>query len=295
MATPKNRGLGKGLEALFNDVEISFGENSHKSRDDSNRIISIDIHKIKPNTNQPRKLFNEDKIEELARSIEKHGLIQPILVREAEKGFEIVAGERRWRAARKAGLKEIPCILRDLTDEQNMLIALIENLQREDLNPIEEAQGIQRMMESFGLTQDEVSKSVGKSRPYISNALRLLRLPLSIREMVINGDLTSGHARAIAGIKEEEKQIAAAEKCVKLGWPVREIENFAREKGRTTSKERPKSRKKNRDILILEEELKEIFGTKVNIVMGTKKGKIEIEYYSKEEFERLFEIMKTIK
>lgn len=294
MATPKNRGLGKGLEALFSDVEIDFREEEKEIKDNQDRVLFIDIHKIKPNANQPRRHFDIEKIEELAKSIEFHGVIQPILVRESGLGFEIVAGERRWRAARKAGLKEIPCILRELTEEQNMFIALIENMQREDLNDIEEARGIELMIRNYGLTQEEVSKSVGKSRPYISNALRLLKLPKNIQEMVVEGVLTGGHARAIAGIKDHNKQMIAAEKCVKLGWSVREIEAFAREKTETLTKS-SENKVKSKEITTVEEDLKRIFGTKVAIRSGKRKGKIEISYYSRDELERLLELFETLK
>lgn len=300
MATAKTRGLGKGLEALFTDVEITVGgrRSEHEAETDEKdlegRVIDVDIHKIKPNSSQPRKHFDEDKIEELSKSIELHGVIQPILVREIKDGFEIVAGERRFRAAKKAGLKEIPCIVRDLSDEQNMLVALIENMQREDLNPIEEAEGLARMIENFGLTQEEVSRSVGKSRPYITNALRLLKLPEKIKELVINGQLTSGHARAIAGISAIEKQLSIAERCVKNSLSVRELEQLVKT-GSNKIKKKPAKRAKNRELTALEEELKQIFGTKVCIQHGARKGTIEIEYYSREELERLLEMLQSLK
>ena len=213
MAGPKNRGLGKGLEALFSNSEIDTKEISIEKKEEAKAegILFVDLNNIKPNEKQPRKSFDDQKLEELAESIQEHGLIQPIILRQAEMGYEIVAGERRWRACRKAGLKEIPCIVKELTDEENMLVAIIENMQREDLNPIEEAEGLNQMISSFGLTQEEVSKSVGKSRPYITNALRLLKLPDEIRDYVSKGNLSTGHARAIAGIAEREKQIQLAQ------------------------------------------------------------------------------------
>ena len=301
MAAAKTGGLGKGLEALFTDVEITVGQNRRgktdraEQSDDTNRVLSVDIHKIKPNTSQPRKNFNEEKILELARSIEVHGVIQPILVRAVKGGYEIVAGERRFRAAKRAGLKELPCIVRELSEEQNMLVALIENMQREDLNPIEEAEGLAKMIENFGLTQEEVSKSVGKSRPYITNALRLLKLPEKIREMVVAGELSGGHARTLAGIATLEKQLLAAEKCVRNSMSVRELEQLVRGDGSGKGKRKTTKRTKNRDLTTLEEELKTIFGTKVNIQHGARKGRIEIEYYSREELERLLELLQTLK
>lgn len=296
MAAPKGRGLGKGLEALFNDVEISTHD-SGRSSDHHEGILFLDLNDIKPNSKQPRKSFPEDKIEELARSIEKHGIIQPIMVRSAGGGYEIVAGERRWRAARKANLKQIPCIVRELSEEQNMLVAIIENMQREDLNPMEEAEALNQMITNYGLTQEEVSKSVGKSRPYITNALRLLKLPTDIQEMVVQGELTNGHARAIAGIKEVKKQLQLAKRVAKEGLSVRETEALANKEneGMNQKPVKAKGRSKNREITDMEEELKTALGTKVAINHGSRRGKIEIEYYSREELERLLELLLSLK
>ncbi len=295
MSASKNRGLGKGLEALFGDVEIAVGDGQNEDRSFEDSVSFVEIHKIKPNSNQPRKTFSEEKIEELAKSIEVHGIIQPIVVRQAGGGYEIVAGERRWRAARRAGLKEVPCLIRELTEEQNALMALIENMQREDLNAIEEAAGLERMAVTFGLTQEQISKSVGKSRPYIANALRLLKLPEKVQQMVADGQLSSGHARAIAGIKDSKKQLLSAEKCAQLNWTVRDIEAYARDCHKVPEKKSAKARPKNRELLALEEDLRSIMGTKVNIVPGAKKGKIEIEYFSRDELERLLELLQGLK
>lgn len=296
MAAPKNRGLGKGLEALFSNSEIDTKEISIERTQGSQEkgVSFVDINDIKPNSNQPRKIFDEEKLEELAISIKEHGLIQPVILRKAEKGFEIVAGERRWRACRKAGLKEIPCIIKELTDEENMLLAIIENMQREDLNPIEEAEGLNQMITSFGMTQEQVSKSVGKSRPYITNSLRLLKLPEQIRDMVSQGQLTTGHARAIAGVSSSEKQIKLAEHAIKEELSVREIEKLIKEENSTKKKASRKRAEKNADVKRVEEDLKQIMGTKVNVNQSGKKGKIEIEYYSREELERLIELLKTL-
>ena len=206
----KKRGLGRGLDALFADAvpvnedkeaEIQENENPEEiSAED--RIVYLKIHDIMPNENQPRKTFDEEKIGELADSIKEHGIIQPIVVRKKEKGYEIVAGERRWRAAIKAELTEVPCLIRELDDEQNMLIAIIENMQREDLNPIEEAEGIHQMISTFGLTQEEVSKSVGKSRPYITNALRLLKLPDYMIDFISEGKISAAHGRTLVTVSD---------------------------------------------------------------------------------------------
>lgn len=299
MSKQKARGLGRGLESLFSDTEIIANEVNIKeeivnedSPEKAGEIIFIDINDIKPNSRQPRKTFDEEKINELAVSIEEHGLIQPIMVRKAEKGFELVAGERRWRAARKAGLKKIPGIIRDLDEQQNMLIAIIENMQREDLNAIEEAVALDEMIKTFGLTQEEVSRSVGKSRPYITNALRLLKLPEPVRRMVSEGVLSGGHGRAIAGMKDEREQIKIAEQAASEGWSVREIENVSG--GMAKSKDDKKKavpRTKRRDVQDIEAQLKDALGTKVNIQYGSRKGKIEIEYYSRDELERLIELL----
>lgn len=296
MAAPKNRGLGKGLEALFSNSEIDTQEISVTKKEESEEkgISFININEIKPNQNQPRKSFNEEKLEELAASIIENGLIQPVILRKVDKGYEIVAGERRWRACRKAGLKEIPCIIREFTDEQNMLIAIIENMQREDLNPVEEAEGLNQMIVNFGMTQEQVSKSVGKSRPYITNALRLLKLPSEIREMLLANQLSAGHARAIAGIGDTEKQIQLAEYAIKEGLSVREIEKIIKEENAPKKKISRKKAEKSADVRKVEDDLKQIMGTKVNLNQSGKKGKIEIEYYSRDELERLIELLKSL-
>lgn len=296
MAGAKNKGLGKGLEALFSNSEINMNEFSPESAEETEKqgISFIDINDIKPNEKQPRKNFDEEKLEELASSIREHGLIQPVILRQASKGYEIVAGERRWRACRKAGFKEIPAIIKELTDEQNMLITIIENMQREDLDPIEEAEGLNQMITSFGMTQEEVSKSVGKSRPYITNALRLLKLPEIVRDFLSEGKLSAGHARAIAGISDEEKQIEIARYAVEQEISVREIEKLIKEGGLQKKKSSRRKIEKSADVRQVEEDLKQIMGTKVNLSQKGKKGRIEIEYYSREELERLIELLKTL-
>ena len=296
MAIPKGRGLGKGLEALFNEVEINMHETDNPTESHEG-ILFLDLNDIKPNSKQPRKNFPDEKIDELARSIETHGIIQPIMVRPSGEGYEIVAGERRWRAARRASLKQIPCIIRELSEEQNMLVAIIENMQREDLNPMEEAEALNQMITSYGLTQEEVSKSVGKSRPYITNALRLLKLPAEIRDMVVEGNLSNGHARTIAGIKDLKSQLHLARRVVKDGLSVRETEALANKEneGSNNKPVKAKARAKNREITVMEEELKTALGTKVAINHGTRRGKIEIEYYSRDELERLLEMLLSLK
>ncbi len=290
--SPKNRGLGKGLDALFADqAPVSERKDNGEMQrvDDSDRVLYIDINDIKPNANQPRKNFNAEKIRELADSIVEHGIIQPLVVRESNGFCEIVAGERRWRAARIAGLKRVPCIMREFTDEQNMLVSIIENMQREDLNPIEEAKGLQQMMVNFGLTHDQISKSISKSRPYISNSLRLLKLPEEIQDMVSDGLLSMGHARALVNVDSQELQIALCRSVVEEGLSVRELERIVAAEGKP--KKRRAKRMKNPDTIRVENQLKEKFGTKVTISETGKKGKIQLEFYSPEELNRLLDML----
>lgn len=298
MAVPKKGGLGRGLDALFADVPVKAPKETEviKNREDGDEkdtVRYIKIHDIMPNANQPRKTFNEEKIEELAASIREHGIIQPIVVRKKSRGYEIVAGERRWRAAIKAELSQVPCLIRNLDDEQNMLIAIIENMQREDLNPIEEAEGLRQMTETFGMTQEQVSRSVGKSRPYITNSMRLLKLPEYIRESIADGRISAGHGRTLIAASDEDMRRSIWEKMIKEGLSVREAEKLAA--GSPGAKKRkPASKRKNPDVARVEEDLKDIFGTKVSINAAGKKGKIEIEYYSGEELNRLIELLKTL-
>lgn len=299
MAAAKKGGLGRGLDALFADVPVTAPEEEKKDEKGiadipaEDRVNYIGIHEIMPNVNQPRKTFPEEKIEELADSIREHGIIQPIVVRKKQKGYEIVAGERRWRAAMKAGLSEVPCLLRELSDEQNMLIAIIENMQREDLNPIEEAEGLHQMISTFGLTQEDVSKSVGKSRPYITNSLRLLKLPDYIRLKVSEGELTAGHGRTLITVEDGNLQRQLCDKIIEEGLSVRQTEKLVSELGKAPKK-KPLQKQKNPDTLRVEEELKTILGTKVSIVEKGKKGKIEIECFSRDELNRLIELLKKL-
>lgn len=303
MAVKRQGGLGRGLDALFSDSsimdEVSVEADASEKVDDisSDGISYLNIDEIIPNASQPRKNFNEEAIDELADSIKRYGLIQPIIVRKSNDRFEIVAGERRWRAARRIDLKSVPCIVKELSDRENMLLAIIENTQREDLDPIEEASAFQAMIEQYQLTQEEVSRSVGKSRPYITNALRLLKLPDSVRAMVTGGRLSAGHARAIAGIDDPVRQEKLAAIVVNNGLSVRSLEQLIasspEKKGKKESKSHTKS--KSPDIISIENELKTILGTKVSLPADTNKGKIEISFYSQDELERLIEMLKALK
>ena len=304
----KKGGLGRGLDALFadavpvNNPEAEAAEPKAKTAkkkaaaDEAaagDAVQYINIHDIMPNANQPRKTFNEEKIEELSKSIKEHGIIQPIVVRKKNAGYEIVAGERRWRASMKAELTEVPCLIRELSDEQNMLIAIIENMQREDLNPVEEAEGLNQMIVTFGMTQEQVSKSVGKSRPYIANALRLLKLPEYIKDNMAEGKLSAAHGRTLVTVEDEAIRKSICNKIIEEGLSVRAVEKLVSEIGKDTKK-RPAARTKNPDVAKVEADLKEALGTRVTISQSGKKGKIEIEYFSRDELERLIELLKTL-
>lgn len=294
MATKgKKSGLGRGLDALFADREVAVNEDIKlpAQEESGDSVKYININDIKPNNGQPRKTFDPEKISELARSIEEHGIIQPLVVTKAEVGYEIVAGERRWRAAREADIKKVPCLVRTLTDEENMLLAIIENMQREDLNPIEEAEGLEKMIKVYGFTQDKVSKSVSKSRPYITNALRLLNLPESVRKEVAEGRLSAGHARAILSADNFQKQEELCKRVIAEGLSVRETEKLAS----TEKQKRNKALKrvKPKEILSVENELKDIYGTKVNIEAKGKGGSIQLHYYSMDELNRLIDILRV--
>ena len=302
MAASKKGGLGRGLDALFADaVPVSSPENNKSSQADiiknekqsGDSVQYINIHDIMPNANQPRKTFSEEKIEELSKSIKEHGIIQPIVVRRRGENYEIVAGERRWRAARKAELSKVPCLIRELSDEQNMLIAIIENMQREDLNPVEEAEGLNQMIVTFGMTQEQISKSVGKSRPYIANSLRLLRLPEYIKDEMAEGRLSAAHGRTLVTVEDEDVRTALCARIIKEGLSVRETEKLVSEQGKS-KKRRPAAKMKNPDVARVEEELKEVLGTRVAINQNGKKGRIEIEFFSREELDRLIELLKTL-
>ena len=308
----KKGGLGRGLDSLFGDSAVlqtptpverpaetkaepkkaAPKKEAASAAEAAESVVYIKLNDIKPNASQPRKTFNEEALADLADSIKEHGVIQPILLRPAKKGYELVAGERRWRAARLAGLKEIPAIVRDLDERTNAFYALIENMQREDLNAIEEAEGIKEIIDKYGLTQEETSKVVGKSRPYISNALRLLTLPEEVKELVNNGRLSQGHARAVAGLAGEKLQIEAAQEAAAEGWSVRQIESYTALKPKKKPAKKKASAKKDADTRALEERLSEGLGTRVTVEGSPKRGKIIVEYYSPEELDRLSELLK---
>lgn len=272
----KKSGLGKGLDSLFYD-------NSIESTSTDTNVLKI--MEIEPNRDQPRKDFDENALSELADSISQHGILQPIVVRPLSNGaYQIVAGERRWRAARIAGLSEVPVIIKELTDEDVIEIAMIENLQREDLNPLEEALGYRYMMDELSLTQEQVSDKVGKSRPVIANALRLLKLPEEVQEMVKNNIISSGHARALLGFKNESDMIVAANMIVKEDLSVRDVEKLVKLSVKEPKEPKP-AEKKDKYFSEVELALKENLGRKIKIKENSKKesGVLEIEFFNKED------------
>lgn len=284
----RKKGLGKGLQALIPQRD-TMQIIEEVVKEDSIKMISI--HKIFPNKLQPRKDFNKEALQELSESIKAHGVIQPIVVMEKDNEFMIIAGERRWRAARDAGLKEIPCIVRSFNQQHLMEIALIENIQREDLNILEEAKAYKYIIDTYQVTQDQLGEAIGKSRSYIANILRLLQLDPRVIEMIKEEKITAGHGRALLSIHNKEEQYAFAQKIVEENLNVRQVEELMRRLSENKKKDKKKKKEKDLMLIKFEEDLKKLFGTKVNITKGRKKGKIEIEYYSDEDLERILDLL----
>ncbi|WP_067622103.1 ParB/RepB/Spo0J family partition protein [Alicyclobacillus acidiphilus] len=276
------RGLGRGLDALIPQLSVS----------DEDVVASVDIRDLRPNPYQPRRVFNEEKLQELSNSIREHGIIQPLIVRKSEiKGFDIVAGERRFRAAKLAGLQVVPAVIRDFSDVLLMEVALIENLQREDLNPIEVADAYANLIEKCNLTQDELAKRVGQSRSHITNTLRLLQLPTLIRDMVSRGTLSMGHARALLSVADEDTQVELAKRTVDEGWSVRKLEQVIYEPKKKVSRETKTSNPIPLEYRRYQEQVQQYLGTSVRIQHGKKRGKIEIEYFSNDDLKRIMDLM----
>ncbi|MBP3966884.1 ParB/RepB/Spo0J family partition protein [Paenibacillus lignilyticus] len=278
--------LGRGLDALIPSLSVS----------EDDKVVEVSLTQLRPNPYQPRKTFDDDAIKELAESIKQHGVIQPIIVRTVLKGYEIIAGERRFRASQLCGNTTIPAVIRNFSDQQVMEIALIENLQREDLNAMELAIAYQALMDKFDLTQEELSMKVGKSRSHIANFLRLLSLPEQIKDNVSRGTISMGHARAIVGVKEDARKKELAELTITNEWSVRQLEEAIKNLDQPTA-EKPKSQSsKKRDPYIdqLEETLREQFKTTVKIKQQKDKGRIELLYYNKQDLERLLELLQQL-
>ena len=285
MASPK--GLGKGLGALLGDFSEEVSENS--------AYQMLPIYKVEPNRSQPRQDFDEEELQALADSIEEHGIIQPLTVRQLDSGYyQIVAGERRWRAARIANLTEVPVVVIEADDRKAMELALIENLQRQDLNAVEEALGYQSLMEDYGLTQDEAAKRVGKSRPAVANSLRLLSLCPEVLERLRKGELTAGHARAILMLKSEKKQQEAAQKIVALGLSVRQAELICKNMSQEP-KEVVEQPLKIDYVAECEKQLSKHLGRGVKIVNGKRKGRFELEFYGQDDLQTLLDALMQLK
>lgn len=287
----KQRGLGKGLGALLSETE------EEKIIENNHNITELKLSQIQPNQNQPRKEFDQEKLEQLAASITEHGIIQPLIVSPDKDDFyTIIAGERRWRASKLAGLRKVPVIIKDFTEQEKAEIALVENLQREDLNPVEEAEGFRSLMDDYHLTQEEVSKRVGKSRSAIANTLRLLSLPENIRDMLSYGEITSGHARALVTLDDPELQKEIAQKIIAEDLNVRQTEKLVKEMTKPKVEKAIKLDSFDRILFQnqlekIEKDLEKQYGTKVIIQHGKKKGKIIMEYYGNDELDRVLELL----
>lgn len=313
----KRTGLGKGLGAIFGEDVVENQPNNGNENVSRETLENTGIHTqerqdkeagkeymmklslIEPNSGQPRKDFNSELIQELADSIKKYGVLQPLLVQKKDEHYEIIAGERRWRAAKEAGLKEVPVVIREYTKQQSMEIALIENVQREDLNPIEEAMAYQQLMQEFELTQEEIAERVSKSRVTITNSMRLLKLDKRVQEMLIQGLITGGHARALLALEDGEQQYQISLKIISEKLSVREVEKLVKALGKPKKNTKEKETEEEKDLSFifrdLEERMKQAMGTKVVINKRDRnKGKIEIEYYSKAELERIVELIESI-
>ncbi len=297
MAAKVKRGLGKGLDAMIpvpeNSPSLSTEKTENKAEDKGSETI-VKITQVEPNREQPRKNFDEDALQELADSIKQFGLLQPILVQDRKTHYEIIAGERRWRAAKLAGLKEVPVIIRDYTEQEIVEISLIENIQREDLNPIEEAQAYKKLLTEFNLKQDEVAERVSKSRTAVTNSMRLLKLCDEVQQMIIDDMLSTGHARALISIEDPEQQYIIAQKIFDEKLSVRDVEKLVKNLNKPEKPKKEIIEDKSLEIIYqdVEEKLKQSLGTKVDISSkGNGSGKIEIEFYNHDDLDRIIELL----
>ena len=282
-----NKGLGKGLGALLGDFDTETSEKSPYQL--------LPIYKVEPNPNQPRQNFDEEELQNLSDSIGEHGVVQPLTVRQLSSGYyQIIAGERRWRAARMAGLSDIPAVIIEADDKKAMELALIENLQRQDLNPVEEALGYQSLIQEYGLTQEEAAKRVGKSRPAVANALRLLGLCPEVMEYLRGGDLSAGHARAVLTLKSEKKQLEAAKKIMALALSVRQAETLCKNMSKEPKEEKQPTLAIDY-VAECEKNLSKHLGRGVKIVNGKRKGRFELEFYGQDDLQKLLDALMTLK
>lgn len=286
--------VSRGISELLANVEDVREERSGEVK-----VVDIPLSKLKPNPNQPRKTFNEESLTELAQSVAEHGIIQPLVVKKEGAGYIIIAGERRYRAAQKAGLKEVPALVRDFSDLETREISLIENLQREDLNAIEEAEAIKELMDSYSLTQEEIAKKLGKARPSIANAVRLLNLPDSLQEAVRTNLLTAGHARALLAVSNPVHQLEMAQKAIEEGWSVREMEKqvkyYLKPETRPTKLTETVKAKMTLEMRQFVDDMTRVFATKVRLMGNETKGRITIDYFTNDDLQRIYELIEKMK
>ena len=296
MAAKAPRGLGKGLDSLIpvSAQKVSSGSKTSGNKEEKGMETIVKITMVEPNREQPRKKFDEDALQELADSIKQYGVISPILVQDRKTYYEIVAGERRWRAAKLAGLKEVPVIIKNFTEQEIVEISLIENIQREDLNPIEEAQAYKKLLTEFNLKQDEVAERVSKSRTAVTNSMRLLKLCDEVQQMIIDDMISTGHARALISIEDPEEQYMIAQKVFDEKLSVRDVEKLVKNLGKPEKPKKENLQDKSLEIIYqdTEEKLKQALGTKVSISSkGNGSGKVEIEFYNHDDLERIIEMI----
>ena len=292
------RGLGKGLDTLIptGKVEVKSKKSTEKSNEVKEPTTTVKITMVEPNREQPRKNFDQDALEELADSIKQYGLIQPIVVQDRKTYYEIIAGERRWRAAKIAGLKEVPVIIKNYTEQEIVEISLIENIQRENLNPIEEAMAYKRLLNEFNLKQDEVAERVSKSRTAVTNSMRLLKLCDEVQQMIIDEMITTGHARALISVEDPEQQYILAQKIFDEKLSVRDVEKLVKDFGKTKKEKKAKEKDKALEVIYqeIEQKLKDKVGTKVSITSkGDGAGKLEIEFYNHDDLERIIALLSS--
>lgn len=298
----KKRGLGKGLDALFSSDEVMEPQEEYmpvseepSSEEIKEKVQIVDIYTVEPDREQPRKNFDPEKLQELSDSIRQYGVLQPLLVQKEKDYYKIIAGERRWRAARLAGLTEIPVIVKEFTPQDSMAVSLIENLQRQNLNPMEESMAYQKLLTEFSMTQEQVAEKLGKSRSAIANSLRLQNLPEAVQKSISEGMISMGHAKVLLGLDDKAEQTRLAVRIIGEKLSVRELEQILAEKKPTKAKKKSEKKETEKDLAtrMAEERMKELLGTQVSIKKGAKKGKIEIEYHSEEELDRILNFLEA--
>ncbi|HIR36571.1 MAG TPA: ParB/RepB/Spo0J family partition protein [Candidatus Faecimorpha stercoravium] len=298
----KKRGLGKGLDALFSSDEVMEPQEEYmpvseepSSEEIKEKVQIVDIYTVEPDREQPRKNFDPEKLQELSDSIRQYGVLQPLLVQKEKDYYKIIAGERRWRAARLAGLTEIPVIVKEFTPQDSMAVSLIENLQRQNLNPMEESMAYQKLLTEFSMTQEQIAEKLGKSRSAIANSLRLQNLPEAVQKSISEGMISMGHAKVLLGLDDKAEQTRLAVRIIGEKLSVRELEQILAEKKPTKAKKKSEKKETAKDLAtrMAEERMKELLGTQVSIKKGAKKGKIEIEYHSEEELDRILNFLEA--